>query len=150
MLDRNVGGSPKEIIQGNYVPMDIRVWDPKRQPYKWTPCEQNNGRCSHLCLLAPYPPGYTCACPTGIKLIDNHTCANGNILIYTTRLSIQVEFMKQAVSEMFPSLVIDNNVHDYFQQIVFFQCYYWNLTHQLSLLFLSKTFLVDMKSSFHL
>lgn len=81
VLDRNVGGSPKEIIQGNYVPMDIRVWDPKRQPYKWTPCERNNGGCSHLCLLAPYSPGFTCACPTGIKLIDNFTCANG---MYTT------------------------------------------------------------------
>lgn len=77
VLDRNLGGSPKEIIQGNYVPMDIRVWDPKRQPYKWTPCERNNGGCSHLCLLAPYAPGFTCACPTGIKLVDNFTCANG-------------------------------------------------------------------------
>uniref|UniRef100_A0A1B6BXD2 EGF-like domain-containing protein n=1 Tax=Clastoptera arizonana TaxID=38151 RepID=A0A1B6BXD2_9HEMI len=78
-LDRNTGlnGTVKEIIHSDYVPMDIRVWDTRRQPYKSTPCEHNNGGCSHLCLLAPYSPGYTCACPTGVKLIDNFTCANG-------------------------------------------------------------------------
>ncbi|KAG8306441.1 hypothetical protein J6590_046757, partial [Homalodisca vitripennis] len=90
VFDRTSGGSPKEMLHSNYVPMDIRVWDPRRQPYKWTPCEHNNGGCSHLCLLAPYAPGFTCACPTGIKLINNFTCANGaqELLLIVQRTDI--------------------------------------------------------------
>ncbi|XP_050531547.1 low-density lipoprotein receptor-related protein 6 isoform X2 [Daktulosphaira vitifoliae] len=76
VADRKGGGVNREIIHGNYVPMDIRVWDPVRQPDKITPCDKNNGGCSDLCLLAPNSPGYSCACPTGIKLIDHHNCAN--------------------------------------------------------------------------
>ncbi|GBP07556.1 Low-density lipoprotein receptor-related protein 6 [Eumeta japonica] len=48
-------------------------------PYSDYPCQSNNGECSHLCLLSPHPPGYTCACPTGVKLKEgsNMTCHNG-------------------------------------------------------------------------
>lgn len=40
-------------------PVDVVVWDAQRQPPPITPhpCAQNNGNCSHLCLLAPDPPG---------------------------------------------------------------------------------------------
>lgn len=48
--------------------MDIKVYDKYRQPTKSHACE-NNGGCSHLCLLAPVPPWFQCACPIGIKLI---------------------------------------------------------------------------------
>lgn len=42
-----------------------------------TPCNVNNGGCSHLCLLNSN--GYVCTCPTGIALKeDNKTCENGN------------------------------------------------------------------------
>ena len=42
-----------------------------------TPCDVNNGGCSHLCLLNS--KGYVCTCPTGIALKeDNKTCENGN------------------------------------------------------------------------
>ncbi len=42
------------------------------------PCGRNNGGCSHLCLMAPRPPFYSCACPTGVKLQDDGvTCADG-------------------------------------------------------------------------
>ena len=78
VYDKASNSVPREIIHGDFVPMDIHVWDPRRQPHKDTPCDNSNGGCSHLCLLAPYPPGYTCACPTGVKLLDNYTCANGN------------------------------------------------------------------------
>lgn len=49
-------------------------------------------KCSHLCLLSPQPPGYKCACPTGISLLDNgYTCAEnmGKYLIFTTRKAIR-------------------------------------------------------------
>lgn len=54
---------------------DIEVWDMRRQPGGDNPCRRNNGNCSHLCLLSPVKPGYSCACPTGVKLIDKYTCA---------------------------------------------------------------------------
>ncbi|VDI30227.1 low density lipoprotein receptor-related protein 5/6 [Mytilus galloprovincialis] len=41
-------------------------------------CDKHNGGCSHLCLMSPAHPFYTCACPTGIKLkLDNKTCNEG-------------------------------------------------------------------------
>ncbi|XP_011297971.1 low-density lipoprotein receptor-related protein 6 [Fopius arisanus] len=66
---------PRELINGEYIPGDIEVWDPRRQPYSDHPCRHNNGNCSDLCLLSTDSPGYSCACPTGVKLIDNYTCA---------------------------------------------------------------------------
>lgn len=77
---------------------DIEIWDSKRQPYFYdddnnnnnNPCKNNNGNCSHLCLLSPYLPGYTCSCPTGIKLIDNFTCAtrSNELLLIVQRQKI--------------------------------------------------------------
>nr|CAH7753133.1 unnamed protein product [Callosobruchus chinensis] len=58
-------------------PMDIHVWDQRQQPEVPSPCDSDNGGCSHLCLLASEPPGFTCACPMGIKLIDDKICADG-------------------------------------------------------------------------
>lgn len=41
-------------------------------------CDINNGGCSHLCLMSPSKPYYKCACPTGVKLLDDKkTCADG-------------------------------------------------------------------------
>ncbi|XP_049808128.1 low-density lipoprotein receptor-related protein 6 [Schistocerca nitens] len=85
------GGKPKEIAHNkDIMPLDIRVWDKSRQPKGYSPCQTNNGGCSHLCLLSPRPPGFTCACPTGVKLLDNRTCANGpqELLILVQRTDI--------------------------------------------------------------
>ncbi|XP_046394159.1 low-density lipoprotein receptor-related protein 6 [Ischnura elegans] len=89
-MENRPGAKPKELQNGSFVPIDIHVFDPKRQPPGDTPCKKNNGGCSHLCLLAPYPPGYTCACPTGIKLVDNHTCADApqELLLLVQRTEI--------------------------------------------------------------
>uniref|UniRef100_A0A8C3QLD8 LDL receptor related protein 4 n=1 Tax=Cyanoderma ruficeps TaxID=181631 RepID=A0A8C3QLD8_9PASS len=52
-----------------------------------TACEVNNGGCSHLCLLAPLPKGYSCTCPTGINLqSDGKTCSSG--LLTTDGLAV--------------------------------------------------------------
>jgi hypothetical protein len=48
--------------------MDVRVFHRGRQPVRTT-CQEKNGGCSHLCLLAPLPKQHTCACQTGIKLL---------------------------------------------------------------------------------
>ncbi|KAJ8675255.1 hypothetical protein QAD02_011041 [Eretmocerus hayati] len=70
---------PRELFHGEYIPGDIEVWDARRQPPPPSnnPCRINNGNCSHLCLLSTKSPGYSCACPTGVKLLDEHTCAKG-------------------------------------------------------------------------
>lgn len=73
---RATQGHLKELFHGEYIPGDIKVWDPRRQPYGDNPCSHSNGNCSHLCLLSTKPQGYSCACPTGVKLVDNYTCAS--------------------------------------------------------------------------
>ena len=95
-------------VRGKLSPMDIRVFEPNRQPKGSSPCNQvpsnlvvkiftmvifflqDNGGCSHLCLAAPYPPSYSCACPTGFKLLNKTTCADNNaaILLVAARESI--------------------------------------------------------------
>lgn len=77
------------------VPVDVHVWTPETQEKCHNPCEKNNGGCSHLCLLAPYPPGYSCACPIGIKNVNNMTCADGpeEILLLARRADICVVYL---------------------------------------------------------
>lgn len=36
------------------------------------PCGENNGGCSHLCLIAPGGKNYTCACPDSFVLVSNN------------------------------------------------------------------------------
>ncbi|XP_059148486.1 low-density lipoprotein receptor-related protein 6-like isoform X2 [Physella acuta] len=55
-------------------------------------CGANNGGCSHLCLMSPLPPFFTCACPTGVRLMaDNRTCAKSaeKILFLARRQDIR-------------------------------------------------------------
>ena len=60
------------------------------------PCYTNNGGCSHLCLLAPLPEDYACACPTGILLNnDGKTCDIGKL---ENMLLKKVFFLRKFVS----------------------------------------------------
>nr|CAD7429648.1 unnamed protein product [Timema monikensis] len=74
--------------------MDVRVFHRGRQPVQ-SMCRSQNGGCSHLCLLAPLVLGaqsHTCACPIGIKLLDDKkTCSIGptNSLIFAHRVDIR-------------------------------------------------------------
>jgi Coagulation Factor Xa inhibitory site len=56
-------------------PMTIHVYHPYRQPDGENFCQAVNGHCSHLCLPAPKitdrSPRISCACPTGLKLMDD-------------------------------------------------------------------------------
>lgn len=55
--------------------MTIHVYHPYRQPDGINFCQAVNGHCSHLCLPAPkittQSPRISCACPTGLKLMDD-------------------------------------------------------------------------------
>lgn len=60
-------------------PMTVHVYHPYRQPDGINHCQAVNGHCSHLCLPAPqilaHSPRISCACPTGLRLLDDdQTC----------------------------------------------------------------------------
>ncbi|KDR24262.1 Low-density lipoprotein receptor-related protein 4, partial [Zootermopsis nevadensis] len=91
MADKQTGKNKTILRSGISNLMDIRVFHRGRQPVP-TMCQAKNGGCSHLCLLAPLPKGHTCACPIGIKLLeDGRTCALGptNSLIFAHRVDIR-------------------------------------------------------------
>jgi low-density lipoprotein receptor-related protein 4 len=56
-------GNPniEEIRHGLRGALEIRSVSLERQPLDWSPCQENNGGCSHLCLYRGN--GYVCACP---------------------------------------------------------------------------------------
>ncbi|XP_032496890.1 low-density lipoprotein receptor-related protein 5 isoform X5 [Phocoena sinus] len=90
--NKRTGDKRKEILSALYSPMDIQVLSPERQPYYHTQCEENNGGCSHLCLLSPREPFYACACPTGVQLQDNgQTCKAGaeEVLLLARRTDLR-------------------------------------------------------------
>uniref|UniRef100_A0A4W3JHK9 Low density lipoprotein receptor-related protein 4 n=1 Tax=Callorhinchus milii TaxID=7868 RepID=A0A4W3JHK9_CALMI len=84
-------GKNQEIIRNKlHFPMDIHTLHPQRQPAAGTNhCGLNNGGCSHLCL--PSNTNYTCACPTGFKKVDAHSCAGSldKFLLFARRTDIR-------------------------------------------------------------
>lgn len=86
-------GQARETLQHNLENlMDIHVFH-RHRPTVRTACGVNNGGCSHLCLLAPLPKGYSCTCPTGINLQpDGKTCSPGmtSFLIFARRTDIRM------------------------------------------------------------
>ncbi|CAI5763731.1 low-density lipoprotein receptor-related protein 4 isoform X1 [Podarcis lilfordi] len=86
-------GQNRETLQDNLENlMDIHVFH-RHRPSVHTACTVNNGGCSHLCLLAPLPKGYSCTCPTGINLQpDGKTCLPGmtSFLIFARRSDIRL------------------------------------------------------------
>lgn len=71
------------------------------------PCAVFNGQCSHFCLLIPGAPWRSCACPVGVKLLeDGLQCASDtplNILLVGARNGIYYfsldtkEFIRQQI-----------------------------------------------------
>lgn len=67
----------EQLLDSDESPLAIKAWDPSLQPPGYNPCAYNNGNCSHLCLLSSTSKKeYSCACPTGIKLINDYKCAD--------------------------------------------------------------------------
>ncbi|GAB0086083.1 Low-density lipoprotein receptor-related protein [Sergentomyia squamirostris] len=69
-------GEVRELFNVSVSPISVRIWDERIQPPGESACQTNNGDCSHLCLLAQNPQGFSCACPTGIRLVNTTTCAD--------------------------------------------------------------------------
>ena len=86
--------SPGKLrLRGKLTVMDIKVFEPSRQiAIPGFACARNNGYCSHLCLASNTDSrGYTCACPTGIKLVDEYNCAEEftEVLLLARRTDIR-------------------------------------------------------------
>nr|XP_020641437.1 low-density lipoprotein receptor-related protein 6 isoform X2 [Pogona vitticeps] len=78
--NKYTGENLREIHTNIFSPMDIHVFSQQRQPNATNPCGTNNGGCSHLCLMSPFKPFYQCACPTGVKLLENEKiCKDGAV-----------------------------------------------------------------------
>ncbi|XP_015208455.1 low-density lipoprotein receptor-related protein 6 isoform X1 [Lepisosteus oculatus] len=77
--NKTSGSNRREVHTNIFSPMDIHVFNQKRQPaLANNPCGENNGGCSHLCLMSPVKPFHQCACPTGVQLLgDGKTCKDG-------------------------------------------------------------------------
>ncbi|XP_069347226.1 low-density lipoprotein receptor-related protein 6 isoform X6 [Eulemur rufifrons] len=76
--NKYTGEGLREIHSNIFSPMDIHAFSQQRQPNATNPCGIDNGGCSHLCLMSPVKPFYQCACPTGVKLLENgKTCKDG-------------------------------------------------------------------------
>lgn len=67
----------KQLIDPTEVPLVVHAWDQRLQPAGDNPCKYNNGNCSHLCLLSTNLQGFSCACPTGVKMLTPNKCADG-------------------------------------------------------------------------
>ncbi|XP_059621431.1 very low-density lipoprotein receptor-like isoform X4 [Phlebotomus argentipes] len=69
-------------------PMTIHVYHPYRQPDGVNYCQAVNGHCSHLCLPAPKlndrSSRISCACPTGLKLMDDGLMCVEDVIPTTT------------------------------------------------------------------
>ena len=60
------------------LPLPPSLYKAERQPAHPSPCDRENGGCSHLCLMSPRASGFACACPTGVRLRpDGRNCADG-------------------------------------------------------------------------
>lgn len=69
------GANHTVLLNTTHRPMDIHVYHPLKQKAGKNPCGENNGACSHLCLIAAGGTNYTCSCPTFFLLsADGHTC----------------------------------------------------------------------------
>ncbi|XP_077997838.1 low-density lipoprotein receptor-related protein 2-like [Glandiceps talaboti] len=52
----------------------VHIYSDAAQPTASNPCE--NGECSHICLLSPNSPGYTCLCAVGYILNEDGVSCN--------------------------------------------------------------------------
>jgi hypothetical protein len=81
------GEQQVEFNRDLFFPLGLDVYHPIRQRKAGThPCEENNGGCSHLCLLSSSKKQHSCRCPTGISLLPDGKKCDISIPIITTVL----------------------------------------------------------------
>ncbi|XP_021351873.1 prolow-density lipoprotein receptor-related protein 1-like isoform X3 [Mizuhopecten yessoensis] len=103
-------GSDVTVIQKTVSqPFDLQVYHPMRQPMVKNPCGDNNGNCSHLCLIG-YNQTASCMCPHLYKLAkDNHTCENDHtFLLFVKTSEIRGVDLLDANYNVIPTITIPN------------------------------------------
>ncbi|XP_063870396.1 vitellogenin receptor-like isoform X3 [Scylla paramamosain] len=76
------GRHGKTVLKGFTMYFGLVLFHPAMMEDISNPCQYSN--CSHMCLLSPHPPGYACACPSGIMelSLDRHTCVDTPARVY--------------------------------------------------------------------
>ncbi|MFH4978606.1 hypothetical protein AB6A40_005315 [Gnathostoma spinigerum] len=73
--DKWTGANETTLETTTQLPNDLRIIHPLHQPNYKSPCGENNGGCSHLCLIAAGGDAFVCACPDQFVLLpDQKTC----------------------------------------------------------------------------
>ncbi|CAH1788845.1 unnamed protein product [Owenia fusiformis] len=107
-------GSDVEVIQRTTTqPFDLQIYHPKRQPNfidaesVKNPCAENNGNCSHLCLIS-FNQQAGCRCPHLMKLDkDSKTCiVETKFLVYVKDNEIRGVDMENMYFNVIPSLTV--------------------------------------------
>nr|XP_022909737.1 low-density lipoprotein receptor-related protein 1 isoform X1 [Onthophagus taurus] len=100
-------GSEVFVIQRTLTqPFDIEILHPSRQPRDGpNPCGNNNGGCSHLCLIHTNHT-YRCDCPHVMRLnVDNKTCVvNERLLLISRQQEIRGVDLQQPYYHMMPTI----------------------------------------------
>lgn len=60
------------------LPNDLRIVHPLHKPKFNNPCGENNGGCSHLCLISEGGNSFLCACPDQFILLDDKKTCEAN------------------------------------------------------------------------
>ncbi|XP_044727187.1 prolow-density lipoprotein receptor-related protein 1 isoform X2 [Chrysoperla carnea] len=102
-------GSDVTVIQRTLTqPFDIQILHPSRQPQTVkNPCGENNGNCSHLCLLNVNNT-YKCDCPHVMKLEkDKRTCVvNERVLLFSRANEIRGVDLSQPYYHTIPTISV--------------------------------------------
>lgn len=99
------GGQISVIQRTLTQPFDIQILHPSRQPRIPNPCGENNGGCSHLCLLNGNKT-YKCDCPHVMRLNkDQRTCeVNEKVLLFARPSEIRGVDLEQPYYHTIPTI----------------------------------------------
>ncbi|KAJ8937574.1 hypothetical protein NQ318_023105 [Aromia moschata] len=104
------GGDVRVIQRTLTQPFDIKIMHPSRQPRDvGNPCGENNGGCSHLCLIH-LNRTYRCDCPHVMRLsADNRTCeVNERVLLISGTTGIRGVDIQQPYYHTIPTISVIN------------------------------------------
>lgn len=100
------GSDIMAIDRTSSQPFGIQILHSSRQPREgFSPCANNNGGCSHLCLLS-VSKTYKCECPHVMQLsADNKTCIqNEQVLLFMVGSEIRGVDIAQTSHHIIPTI----------------------------------------------
>lgn len=100
------GADVLAIDRTSSQPFGIQILHSSRQPREgFSPCAENNGGCSHLCLLS-VSRMYKCECPHVMQLsADNKTCVqNEHVLLFMVGTEIRGVDIAQSSHHIIPTI----------------------------------------------